>query len=150
MYNKSIRKFKPSDKELFITMADEFYHSPAVLHPVPIQTHENIFNEIMRSDCYLCGYIFELAGEPAGYAVTAKSFSTEAGGVVIWIEDVYIRPQFRSKGLGKMLFEELEKNSDPKLKRLRLEVEEDNVRAVSLYENLGFKRLPYSQMIKDF
>ena len=34
--------------------------------------------------------------------------------------------------------------------RLRLEVEEDNIRAISLYRKIGYEKLDYMQMIKDF
>ena len=33
--------------------------------------------------------------------------------------------------------------------RIRLEVEEENTRAASLYERLGYEKLDYKQMIKD-
>ena len=93
--------------------------------------------------------MFEYEGQPAGFGVTAKTYSPEAGGIVIWVEDLYIRPQFRSKGLGRLLFEELERNGDPRLKRIRLEVEEGNIKAISLYKRLGFRHLPYGQMVKE-
>lgn len=145
-----IRKFTADDRQLFIDMADEFYHSPAVMHPIPKSHHEAAFDEIMKSDVYLSGYMFEYDGAPAGYCVTAKTYSPEAGGIVLWVEDLYVREAFRSKGLGRQFFEEIEKNKDVRLRRIRLEVEEDNVKAISLYERLGFKRLPYGQMIKEF
>lgn len=144
-----IRKFQPSDKDIFIEMAIEFYNSPAVMNPIPEVFHYKTFEEIIRSEDYLCGYFFEYENKPAGFCVTAKTYSPEAGGIVIIIEDLYIRPEFRSKGLGSVLFKELEENGDPRLKRLRLEISEDNTRAISLYERLGFKRLPYGQMYKE-
>ncbi|NLZ46128.1 MAG: GNAT family N-acetyltransferase [Clostridiales bacterium] len=119
------------------------------MDPIPISYHENNFNEMMNSDVYLSGYIFEHEGEIAGFAVTSKMYSAEVGGICVWVEDVYIKNEFRSHGLGRELFQLIEEQS-PKLSRIRLEVEEGNARAISLYEKLGFKRLPYNQMIKDF
>ena len=146
---KMIRRFKDTDREIFIEMAEEFYSSPAVLHSIPISRHSDTFDEIIKGGCYLDGYMFEYEGQPAGFGVTAKTYSPEAGGIVIWVEDLYIRPQFRSKGLGRLLFEELERNGDPRLKRIRLEVEEGNIKAISLYKRLGFRHLPYGQMVKE-
>ena len=66
----------------------------------------------------------------------------------VWIEEAYVREEFRSKGLGRELFSYVEREY-PFAARFRLEVEDDNLRAIKLYTNLGYKNLPYSQMIKD-
>ena len=79
----------------------------------------------------------------------AKTFSQEAGGYVWWIEEVYIREKFRSRGLGREFFRYLEEQKGKEVTRLRLEVEEENTRAVSLYERLGYEVLDYVQMVKD-
>ena len=144
-----IRKLTADDKEIYIGMAEEFYHSDAVLAPIPRTFIERTVEEALRSDTYAEIFLFEYEGEPAGYALIAKTFSQEAGGMVWWIEEVYIRELFRSKGLGREFFEYIENHKDEGVARLRLEVEEENIRAVSLYERLGYKVLDYMQMVKD-
>ncbi len=42
-------------------------------------------------------------GEPAGYAIYYFTFSSFVGRAGIWLEDVYVRPQFRKRGLGRRL-----------------------------------------------
>ena len=144
-----IRKLTADDKEIYIGMAEEFYHSDAVLAPIPRTFIERTVEEALRSDTYAEIFLFEYEGETAGYALIAKTFSQEAGGMVCWIEEVYIRELFRSKGLGREFFEYIENHKDEGVARLRLEVEEENIRAVSLYERLGYKVLDYMQMVKD-
>ena len=144
-----IRKLTADDKEIYIGMAEEFYHSDAVLAPIPRNFIERTVEEALRSDTYAEIFLFEYEGETAGYALIAKTFSQEAGGMVWWIEEVYIRELFRSKGLGREFFEYIENHKDEGVARLRLEVEEENIRAVSLYERLGYKVLDYMQMVKD-
>ena len=102
----------------------------------------------MRSDVYAECFIIEYEGAAAGFGLISKTFSQESGGLVVWIEELYIRQQFRSKGLGREFFEFLEKNRPAS--RYRLEIEPDNVRARALYERLGFEQLDYMQMVKDF
>lgn len=65
----------------------------------------------------------------------------------MWIEELYVKEQFRGKGLGSEFISFVEKNFD--FKRLRLEVEKENVRAVKMYERNGLSFLEYDQMIKD-
>lgn len=43
-------------------------------------------------------------GEPAGYAIYFHNFSTFLGCAGLYLEDIYVRPQIRGKGLGKKLF----------------------------------------------
>ena len=145
-----IRKMTENDKELYITMAEEFYNSDAVLHPIPRDHFEKTANEALRSDEYAEIYLLEYEGETAGYGLTARTFSQEAGGQVLWIEELYIRKEFRSKGLGSEFFSSLEDKNRGEIVRLRLEVEADNTRAISLYERLGYEVLDYVQMVKDF
>lgn len=143
-----IRMMEEKDRELFLKMTREFYASPAVLHPVPEEYHMLAFEEMMRSDVYAEGYLFEYESVPAGYALLAKTFSHEAGGFVIWIEDIYTAPAFRGKGLGREFFAFLDRKYGVIVKRLRLETEPENKRAETLYRSLGFEELGYRQFYK--
>lgn len=143
------RRVGLEDKEVFCAIMDEFYHTDAVLHPVEMSVIENTFAELVRSDVYLEGYLFQVEEEIAGYALLAKSFSPEVGGPVIWLEEVYIRPAFQGQGLGRDFFDFVESENGSQIKRLRLEVEQDNERAIKLYKNLGYKVLAYQQMVKE-
>nr|MDD6336612.1 GNAT family N-acetyltransferase [bacterium] len=138
------------DRAAYMALADEFYHTDAVLHAIPATYYEAIFDEAIRHGPYVDGYLFEQDGQLAGYAIVTRSFSTEAGGPVLWIEEVYIRPAFQGHGLGKAFFAFLEATYPPAVRRFRLEVEPDNARAIALYQRLGFEDLPYKQMIRDF
>ncbi|MGM9522359.1 MAG: GNAT family N-acetyltransferase [Oscillospiraceae bacterium] len=144
-----IREIVSSDREQYLSMVSEFYASPAVTHTVPAQYFENTFNELMRSDTYTFGYILEQDGKTAGYALLSKSYSQEAGGIVLWVEELYILPEFRSMGLGKEFFAFLEAEKYFGAKRVRLEVTKDNARAQALYKSLDFEPLPYLQMILE-
>lgn len=144
-----IRKMRSGDKKTYMEMAREFYHSDAVLHPVPDTYFERTADEALRSDVYAEIFLFECENEAAGYGLIAKTYSQEAGGMVWWIEEVYVREAFRSKGIGREFFAYLDKVKGSTVTRMRLEVEEDNTRAVALYKKLGYKPLEYAQMIKD-
>lgn len=78
-----------------------------------------------------------------------KEWEIEAGGITLWIDELYVLKGYRSKGLGKEFFNFLKTTLDTSIVRLRLEVDSDNERAIKLYENIGFKRLKYDQMFKD-
>lgn len=124
-----IRKFVPEDREDYIRFSTEFYNSSAVDKPVPREHFEQGFDEMMRSDVYVQGYMLVCDGNNVGYCVTMKTYSVEAGGITIWIDELFVLEEYRSKGLGRELFKYIEENGDKKLRRIRLEVELENGRA---------------------
>ncbi len=141
------RKITEADREMYYRYADIFYHTDVVNAPVPTENYRVTFDEMMRSDTYVTGYIFEDGGEPCGFVLLSRTFSQEAGGLSVTIEEIYIDPEHRSKGLATEFFEWLK--SDKSIMRLRLEVEDHNKGAMRLYERMGFELLPYLQMVID-
>lgn len=143
-----IRILTENDRNIWLELTGEFYSSDAVDHSIPEKFRDTTFSELMRGSPYAEGIILECDGETAGYALFAVTFSQEAGGKTVWIEEAYVREAYRSRGLGKEVFSWAEKRWQDAV-RFRLEVEDDNTRAIKLYSSLGYKNLPYSQMIKD-
>lgn len=141
------RRVKKEDREIFLTLSNEFYNSEAVLHSISQETIGRTFDEIIKSDRYLEAFIFSYEDEDCGYGLLAKTFSPEVGGICIWVEEIYIRENMRDKGLGSSFLKYIEENYE--FARLRLEIEESNERAQSLYERYGYKVLGYRQMHKD-
>ena len=142
-----IRKMRLQDKEEVVEMMRGFYTSPAVhtngSEEIYLADVENCIN-----DCpYLEGYVFEEKGNIQGYGMIAKSFSTEFGKPCIWIEDLFIKEEYRKKGISRDFFEML-KNRYPN-HLLRIEAEEENERAVSVYKKAGFQILPYLELYKE-
>ena len=142
-----IRKMRLQDKAEVVEMMRGFYTSPAVhtngSEEIYLADVENCIN-----DCpYLEGFVFEEKGNIQGYGMIAKSFSTEFGKPCIWIEDLFIKEEYRKKGISRDFFEML-KNRYPN-HLLRIEAEEENERAVSVYKKAGFQILPYLELYKE-
>lgn len=140
-----IRKINKTDKDFYINSVKAFYSSDAVLHKIPEENIYRTFNELMNSETYAQCYIFEKDEKRAGYALLAKTFSQEAGGEVLWIDEIYILPQYRSQGIGNKFFEYLKTNTN--VARLRLEFCPNNQKAIEVYKHQGFRPLEYEQMI---
>ena len=141
------RNAEEKDFSLYMELAGEFYHSPAVMHPIPEQYMENTFREAMRSDDYIILRILEVDGAAAGYAILSRSFSPESGSPICWIEELYIREAFRGRGIGTEFFAAV-RQEFPGV-RLRLEVEPENLGAVALYKRLGFTPLEYASYVVE-
>lgn len=141
-----IRVMTRDDKDTIIDMMRVFYASPAVLSNGSEEIFEADVENCVNDSPYLEGFVFEENGEIQGYGMIAKSFSTEFGKPCIWVEDLYMKPEYRGTGIGSKFFDYLEKTYTDCI--FRLEVEEENERAIHVYEKNGFAVLPYMEMKK--
>lgn len=141
----TIRKMRSDDSAIVISMMREFYGSPAVM----TDGSEKIFAANVKNclDDSICaeGFVFVDAEKIIGYAITARSYSTEFGGECIWLEDIFIAAEYRGHGVGSQFIQYVKEIYPDKI--LRLETESENVAAVNLYKRLGFKALPYLEMV---
>jgi len=79
-------------------------------------------------------------GEIAGLSTCFINFSTFNVKSYLYIHDIIVYKEFRSKGLGKALMEKLiELSVERDYCKITLEVRDDNLTAQSLYRSLGFE-----------
>lgn len=145
--NYSIRLMSFLDKEEVLQMMKVFYESEAVLSNGSNEIFNSDFDNCVNDNPYLEGYVFCLEDKILGYAMIAKSFSTEFGKPCIWIEDLYIKDEYRNKGIGSKFFKFIEEKYPNTI--MRLEVEESNEVALHVYKKEGFKILPYIELKKE-
>ncbi len=84
--------------------------------------------------------IAEWDGEPAGFALWFFNYSTWQGRPGLYLEDLFVRPRFRKKGIGKALLVYLAKVAVEKgCGRYQWQVLDWNTPAIEFYESLGAK-----------
>ncbi len=135
-----------ADITAVINMMRGFYASDAVLTNGSDEIFFSDANECVSDSPYLEGYVFENENGIQGYAMCAKSFSTEFGKRCIWIEDLFIKEEYRGKGIGSEFLSFISDKYSQCV--IRLEAEAENERALHVYEKAGFEVLPYTEMIK--
>ena len=145
--NVRIRNMEIKDKPYVLEMMRTFYTSPAVWTDGSEEIYNSDIDNCVGDSPYLEGYVFEEEGLIVGYAMVAKSFSTEFGKPCMWIEDLYFVPDYRGRGIGSRFFAFIEEKYPEAI--LRLEVEEENERAIRTYQKNGYEFLPYLEMKKD-
>jgi ribosomal protein S18 acetylase RimI-like enzyme len=85
-----------------------------------------------------------------GFAVISFSWTLEHGGKSAWLDELYVLPEYRGRGVGSMLVGKvIEAAKKEGCKAIDLEVEEDHRRAERLYERKGFERLTRSRWAKS-
>ncbi len=87
-------------------------------------------------------FVVEQAGAVIGYLVLAFSFSLEYGGRTAFIDEFFIGPAGRGRGLGRQALDfAAEVCRAQEINAILLEAEESNPRAAALYEKAGYEYL---------
>jgi GNAT superfamily N-acetyltransferase len=82
--------------------------------------------------------IAEWSGEPAGFQVWFVNFSTFSGRYGIYLEDLFVRPALRGKGIGKALLAHLAARCvENGWSRLQWSVLDWNTSSIEFYKSLG-------------
>jgi ribosomal protein S18 acetylase RimI-like enzyme len=87
--------------------------------------------------------VCEVDGRAAGYALLISFWSNELGGDVCNIDELFVAPEYRGRGLATALFDQLSDRGQSlwpvRPAALALEVTPQNERARTLYERMGFR-----------
>ncbi len=141
-----IRKMTEQDRAEVYSMMEVFYASDAVFTNGSDEIFTADIDACVSDSPYLVGYVFEEDGIIQGYAMLAKSFSTEFGKRCIWIEDIYLKEEYRSRGIATDFFAFIEREYENSI--FRLEAERENEKALHVYEKCGFGVLSYVELKK--
>ena len=141
-----IRNIQERDREAVLGMMRAFYASDAVWSNGSDEIFAADMDACLSDSPYIEGYVFEGESGLQGYAMVAKSFSTEFGKPCMWLEDIYVAPAYRDRGIGSAFMSFIQAKYPDAI--FRLEVEPENERAVHVYEKCGFVVIPYMEMKK--
>ncbi|SFI63032.1 N-acetylglutamate synthase, GNAT family [Kaistella treverensis] len=134
----NIRKATPDDTPVIFDLIKK------------LAVYEKMENEVITSVEELRENIFtknfskvllaEEEGKPVGFALYFFNFSTFVGKPGMYLEDLFIEPEFRGKGYGKKLLIELAKIArEENCGRMEWSVLNWNTPAIDFYESLQAK-----------
>lgn len=145
----TLRDLRPEDGPVVLPMVNDFYHSDAVDHAVdPAVLERSFLDAASPGEPLLRGLLIQWEGAPAGYLYITQCYSAEVGGRCVLLDEVYLKPEFRGRGLGSEILAWLEREY-PAARRFRLEVTRANQGAARLYQKSGYEFLRYDQMVLD-
>jgi GNAT superfamily N-acetyltransferase len=98
--------------------------------------HETLFGSKPAAEVIIA----EADGEPAGFAVFFHSYSTFRGRPGLYLEDLFVRPKFRGRGLGRQLLSALAQLAVQRgCPRMEWSVLNWNEMALRVYRAIGAK-----------
>lgn len=140
------RRFNEQDRTQYVAMSREFYQGDGVSHPVPEKNFQNTFTQILQRNPYLEGWMIENNGQAAGYILLSFTYGNEAGGMVVLLEELYIRPEHQGQGLGTQALSFVKEQYGGMAVEIQLEVMPQNKGAIRLYQKHGYKSIVYQEM----
>ena len=85
-----------------------------------------------------------LNGQPVGSLMLTREWSDWNCCWYLWIQSVYVRPEFRKKGIYKAMYNEVMKLAQSEeTTQVRLYVDKENHRAQAVYQKLGMSECHY-------
>lgn len=142
-----IRNMEEADRSEVLAMMEDFYASDAVIEKSPRHVLIKDIDDCLSSCPFLEGYVLVEGDSPIGYGMISKSYTTEFGGTCAWIEDLYIKENYRHQGYGRAFLDYI--CHLPDVVRVKLEVEPANQTAVTAYQKSGFHLSAYALMTKE-
>ena len=133
----TIREATPEDIPLMLTLIKELAEYEKLTHTLEAteeSMREALFAGRPAAEALMAFY----NDEPAGYAIFFHSVSTFLGKAGLYLEDIYVRPHLRGKGIGKAMFVNIARiAAQRKCGRMEWQVLRWNQPAIDFYEALG-------------
>jgi GNAT superfamily N-acetyltransferase len=133
----TIRTAQPEDAPLIVQLIRELaeYERAA---PEAIATPEDILRDGFSGKPKFRVLIAEWDSQPAGFALFFNNYSTWRGRPGIFLEDLFVRPQFRKRGIGKSLLISIAETAvNEGCGRLEWQVLAWNTPAIDFYRSIG-------------
>ncbi|MDT3697657.1 MAG: GNAT family N-acetyltransferase [Ignavibacterium sp.] len=139
--NINIRFAEKSDTPIIYSLIKKLAEYEK-LSDIVITTEEKLKQSIFDNEKFVEVLIAEFDGKAVGYALFFKNYSTFLGKAGIYLEDLFVLPNYRGKGIGKSLLKKIisiAKERD--YGRVEWSVLDWNVSAIDFYKKIGAKPL---------
>lgn len=135
----NIRPARPEDVGSILSFIQDLAEFEKLSHEV-VATEDSLRATLFGPRQVAEVLIAEWEGRPAGFALFFHSYSTFLAKPGIYLEDLFVRTQYRSKGIGEALLRELAILAKERgCGRLEWSVLDWNERALKFYHSLGAK-----------
>lgn len=139
MHQIEIREARVDDSALILRFINEL----AVYEKEPcavVATEDDIRKSIFGTDSTVDAVICLINGEPIGFAVYFYNYSTWMGRNGMYLEDLYVSPEYRKVGAGKAILKHLARIAVAKgCGRFEWSVLNWNMPAIEFYQSIGAK-----------
>ncbi len=137
-----LRDARPGDEALLLAMIHALAEYEKLTHEVkatPDLLREALFGPAPKAAALLA----EIDGAAVGYAIWLHKFSSFAGRSALFLEDIFVAPAARGRGVGRAIFNILARRALAEgCARLEWVVLDWNAPSIAFYRGLGAKPVP--------
>ena len=132
------RSYTEKDKSDVLAMMTSFNKIDG--YDFDLATGEKNLSDFTSNEALGRLYLIKHQENNIGYLVLSFGFSFEYKGRDAFIDELYIKKEYRNKGIGKLTMDFIESESSQlNINAIHLEVESHNSNAMRLYLNKGYK-----------
>jgi GNAT superfamily N-acetyltransferase len=133
-----MKRAVPADAAQLVEMMSEFYAEGG--YPLNLRRAAEAFAALLVDDRWGGVWFIQSDGREVGYLVLTFYYSMEYGGLIAMVDDLFVRPAYRGKGLGTAALTEARALCVERgLRAMNVETGPDNGPALALYRKCGFK-----------
>ncbi len=132
-----IRPARPGDEPIVLRLIKALAEYEKLAHQV-VATEADLTESLFGPRPYAEAIIGYADGAPVGFAVYFHSFSTFWGRPGIYLEDVFVEPEWRGRGLGRRLLAHVARVAVERgCRRMEWSVLDWNAPSIGFYKSLG-------------
>ena len=133
----SFRDAQPGDETIVAHFVRALAEYENLLHEA-VATEADLARALFGSPPHAHALIIEAAGAPIGIAVWFYNFSTFTGRPGLYVEDIFVMPDYRGQGIGRAVFRELARRAIAAgCERMEWWVLNSNTPAIAFYRSLN-------------
>jgi len=147
--NVTYKEFKATDGEAVAELIKNLYEEDPGGKQMSDEKIQRTFDQLTEHPDKGTILVLDVEGNIIGYAILINIWSNEFGGNIVNIDELYIKEEFRGKGVGTNFIQYLITNKFAESVALALQVNPENKKARALYEKLGFKKDKSDLLVLD-
>lgn len=136
-----IKEIREDQIEELLALIHDMAHFEKLENEV-VATKEDLYQTIFIKKTGYCNFLY-IDGNVAGYLMYFYNVSSFTGCPNLYVEDIFVKPEYRRHGLGKACFVYLAKKAvEENVKRIDWVCLNWNQRGLDFYKSLGADALP--------
>jgi GNAT superfamily N-acetyltransferase len=146
--NLTVRKAEPPDADALLHLIRGLADYEKLPPPGP-EAHRRLINDLFSTPPRLQAFLGEYHGTAVGYALVFETYSSFLALPTLYLEDIFVVPEYRKKKVGVALFLAMVREAHARgCGRMEWAVLDWNRLAVDFYEKMGARRMNEWQLFR--
>ena len=147
-YAPVVRRAIASDAHALLTLVDALADYEKLARPSP-EARDRLIRDMFGPQRRIDGLLAFMDGYPVGYAIVLETYSSFLALPTLYLEDLFVLPEYRGRKAGLALFEEVKTEAQKRgCGRVEWTVLDWNQLAIDFYKRLGAQHMKEWQLFR--